>query len=209
MKKGLSIVLLRTDTRNHKRLFLALWASCCLHFFIIYGEFIGIPKAAPPLQAQTIAITLKPLSLNQPNFNKNSIATNQTATQVRDASSFRPKSKPKKTAQQNPNKNPKKPIIKSPPKRLATTPSNMADQLQSSQETSQLDQTGMASDAFYLGDNTFIEGDLSNRAAANLAKKSSETVPTPEPIQPEPIQPEPPVLGVKTDKKGFLSPRKP
>jgi hypothetical protein len=148
-----------------------------------------------------MAITLKPLALNQPKLENTSIATNQTVTQVRDASSFPPKSKPKKTAQQNPNKNPKKPIIKSPSQRLATIPSNMASQVQSSQETSQLDQTGMASDAFYLGDNAFVVGDLNKKSAANLEKKSSEAVST---LDQKNL--EPPALGVKTDAEGFLVP---
>ena len=210
MKNGHTVLGFYTGSRNHKRLLAALWASCCLHFFIIYGELIAIPKAAPPLQIKAMAITLKPLALNQPKLENTSIAANQPSAKVAHSASLVPKSlvpqsnpqknRPKKTAQKNPNKSIKK-IKKIEPQTLATTPSNMASQVQSSQETSQLDQTGMASDAFYLGDNTFVEGDLNKKSAANLEKKSSETVST---LEQKNL--ELPALGVKTDAEGFLVP---
>jgi hypothetical protein len=107
---------------------------------------IAIPKAAPPLQIKAMAITLKPLALNQPKLENTSIAANQPSAKVAHSASLVPKSlepksnpqknRPKKTAQKNPNKSIKK-IKKIEPQTLATTPSNMASQVQRSQETSQ------------------------------------------------------------------------
>lgn len=185
MKKDLSVLISSPSSRKNKRLFCALWVSCCLHFLILYGEFIAIPKSAPLIQTKAMAITLKPLAFNQPKLENTSIvAINKPITKVIHSTSLPAKSNPKKTIQKKPNKSPNK----SQSKKADTKSSNMVSQAQSSLATSQLDQKSMASDAFYLGDNTYVEGDFNSKATANLKNT------------------DPPILGVKIDDKGFLVP---